>query len=100
MILLALTVFGAVVLSAAVMVSFHYCGGNTNVGKIGLAIREAGASTVLYVVWVGNTGMVKNRRTHANWTRQKTTKKTRRKLIAKCRCDVLHSKREEMRGYF
>ena len=49
--------------SAAVIVSIHYCGGNTNVCKIGLAIREAGASTVLYVVSVGNTGMVENRRT-------------------------------------
>ena len=64
-----------VVLSAAVIVSFHYCGGNTNMGKVVLAIRGAGAYCALDVVWVGNTctGMVTNRRTHANWTRQKTT---------------------------
>ena len=35
-----------VVLSAAVIVSFHYCGENTNVGKIRVAIRGAGAYTV------------------------------------------------------
>ena len=68
-------------LSASVIVSFHYCGGNIDVGKIGLAIR--GPVRTLYVDWVGdgNAGMVKNRRTHAIWTREK-----------------LHSKREERRG--
>ena len=72
--LLGLTVSNDVVLfSAAVIVSFHYCGGNTNMGKVVLAIRGAGAYCALDVVWVGNTGMVTNRRTHANWTRQKTT---------------------------
>ena len=46
----------------------HYCGGNTNVGKIGLAIRGAGAYTVCGL-------MGKNIWTHAIRTRQKTTKK-------------------------
>ena len=32
-------------LVAAVIVSFHYYGGNMNAGKIGLAIRRAGAYT-------------------------------------------------------
>ena len=43
LILLALTISDAVVLSAAVIVSFHYCGVNTNADKIGLAIRGADA---------------------------------------------------------
>ena len=37
--LLGLTVSDIVVLSVADIVSFHYCGGNTNVGKIGLVMR-------------------------------------------------------------
>ena len=52
--LLGLTVSGVLVLSAAVTVPFHYCGGNINVGELGLAMRGAGG----YVGWVGNT--VKN----------------------------------------
>ena len=81
LILLVLTISG-VVLSAAVIVSFHYCGGNTNVGKIGLVIRRAGAYRyrTLYAVWVGNTGMVENRWTHTIWTRQNTTKKKKKKF--------------------
>ena len=58
LIFLALTISDAVVLSGAVIVSFHYCGGNTNVGKIGLAIRGAGAYRTLYVIWVSNAGTV------------------------------------------
>ena len=50
LILLALTISDAVVLSAAVIVSFHYCGGNINVGKIGLVIRRAGAYRYRYTV--------------------------------------------------
>ena len=54
--LLGLTVSDVVVLSAAVTwvtvpFPFRYCGGNTNVGELGLAISGAGG----YVGWVGNT---------------------------------------------
>ena len=58
------TVSDAVVLSVALIVSFHYCGGNTNMVEIGLATRGPGE----YVSWVGNT--VKNRQSHEIWTRQ------------------------------
>ena len=54
-------------------------------GKIGLAIRGAGAYRTLYVIWTSNAGTV--------WLKidglvqfgrdKKTTKKRRRKLIAK-----------------
>ena len=89
--LLALTISDAVALSVTVIASFHYCGGNTNVGKIGLAIRGAGEYRYTVCGLGGYTGMVKNRRTNTIWKRQKTAEKKGKKLIAKCRCDVLHS---------
>ena len=77
--LLALTISDAVALSVTVIASFHYCGGNTNVGKIGLAIRGADAYRYTVCGLGRYTGMVKNRRTHTIWTRQKTTKKKEEK---------------------
>ena len=41
---------GRVRVRASAMRWFHYCGGNTNLGEIGLAMRIAGG----YVGWVFN----------------------------------------------
>ena len=79
--LFGLTVTGtdAVVLSAAVTVSFHYCGENTNVSEIGFAIQ----GTNDYLGWVGNTikidGIVKFGRSKTRFKRKKERKKERKK---------------------
>ena len=88
------TISDTVVLLAAVIVSFHYCGANANVGKIGLAVRGAGAYTVCGL----GRQYKKKIDGFMQFGRDKRRLKKNRKLIAKCGCNVLHSKREERRS--